>query len=406
MVAFDYPPSRGSSGVQRTLRFSSYLLDYGWRAIVLTVNPRAYPSTSKDLIGDIPNEVVVKRCFTLDAARHLSVKRKYLKIFALPDRWSNWKISAIPNGLYLIKKYKPDFIWSTYPIASAHQIAAVLQKNSDIPWIADFRDPMIQPSHPKDIRTRSIYKKIEKNTVENASKLIFTTPGALKIYKEKYPLEHKDKFSCITNGYDENCFAVAEKSVNVNYKSNNKNTFIHSGVLYPQGRNPLKLFQAISELKKEGGISEDTIEIILRATGHDKFYLKTLSDLNINGIIKLKPPIAYNAAVAEMIQADCLLLIQGAEFNHQIPAKVYEYLRAKKPIIALAEEFSDTAQLLKESGCAFTASLDDKSAIKKILLEYLNSDRATKMKNVSEGFIEKYSRKSKAKELAEILDNL
>jgi len=90
MIAYHYPPLRGSSGIQRTLAFSRYLREYGWQAIVLTAHPRAYPETGEDQLGDVPVDVPVYRAFALDASRHLSVRGAYPKLIALPDRWSSW----------------------------------------------------------------------------------------------------------------------------------------------------------------------------------------------------------------------------------------------------------------------------------------------------------------------------
>ena len=65
MIAFHFPPIKGSSGIQRTLKFSAYLLNHGWKAHVLTVNPRAYEQVDDGQIKEIPEEVIVKRAFVL-----------------------------------------------------------------------------------------------------------------------------------------------------------------------------------------------------------------------------------------------------------------------------------------------------------------------------------------------------
>src|SRR5262249_35592652 len=66
MVAFHYPPCHGSSGVQRTLAFSRYLPEHGWRPIVLTAHPRAYPHTRREQLADIPTDLALRRAFALD----------------------------------------------------------------------------------------------------------------------------------------------------------------------------------------------------------------------------------------------------------------------------------------------------------------------------------------------------
>ena len=144
MIAFHYPPFCGGSGVLRTLKFSHYLPEHGWKPIILSASPRAYSQLGNDQVGGIPASAVVTRGFALDAARHLAIRGRYLKWVAQPDRWASWWLGAVPLGLYLIRRYKPEVIWSTYPIATAHLIGLTLKLMTGIPWIADCRDSMTE----------------------------------------------------------------------------------------------------------------------------------------------------------------------------------------------------------------------------------------------------------------------
>lgn len=110
MVPFHYPPMNGSSGVQRSLFFSSCLDNYGWNAIVLTAHSRAHPETGSEGLKDIHASVMVKRTFALDAARHLSIGGRFPRFLALPDRWSSWILPAVWSGFWAIKKHKPAAI--------------------------------------------------------------------------------------------------------------------------------------------------------------------------------------------------------------------------------------------------------------------------------------------------------
>jgi hypothetical protein len=140
MIAYHFPPLRGSSGIQRTLAFSRDLREHGWHPIVLTVNPRAYPNTGADLMNDVPADVPVHRAFALDTSRHLSIRGRYPKFLALPDRWSSWSLGGIPAGLGLVRRYRPQVLWSTYPIATAHLIGLGLHSITGIPWVAGDRE--------------------------------------------------------------------------------------------------------------------------------------------------------------------------------------------------------------------------------------------------------------------------
>lgn len=177
MIAYHFPPLAGSSGIQRTLRFVRHLPHFGWQPLVLTANARAYERTSTDLLADVPAGTVVHRAFALDTARHLALGGRYIASMARPDRWISWKIDAVRAGLRMIKTYRPDAIWSTYPIATAHLIGAELHRRTGIPWLADFRDPMAQEGYPADPLTWQCFTDIEKEAVGLARFSVFTTPG-------------------------------------------------------------------------------------------------------------------------------------------------------------------------------------------------------------------------------------
>src|SRR4051812_24392204 len=122
LVAFHFPPVRGSSGVQRTLRFAQHLPKFGWRPIVLTVKPGAYEAVAEIAGNEVPANLTVARAFGLDAARHLSLFGRYPGRLALPDRWATWKHWAIRKARHILTQRRVDAVWSTFPIATAHEI--------------------------------------------------------------------------------------------------------------------------------------------------------------------------------------------------------------------------------------------------------------------------------------------
>ena len=183
MIAFQFPPMRGSSAIQRTLRFAQHLPKFGWRPIVLTASPGAYETVSTAAESDTgPMEVL--RARALDAAKHLSILGRYPRWLAVPDRWSSWKFSAIPAARRLIRERPVDLIWSTFPIATAHQIGHSIARRTGIPWIAEFRDPMWQgaayPPHP---RVTAIWRRLEGKVFEHARRIVVTTLGAAQDYQ-------------------------------------------------------------------------------------------------------------------------------------------------------------------------------------------------------------------------------
>ena len=408
MIPFHYPPMSGSSGVQRSLFFSTHLSKYGWNPTVLSAHPRVHPRVSDEAVHSIPDSIVVERVFALDVAKHLPFGGRYPKLFAIPDRWSSWVIAAVFKGYKIIKSIKPQVIWSTYPIASAHLIAIILHKFSKISWVADFRDPMTEESYPEDPLLFKVYRWIEKYAVMHATCVVVTTDGVKNMYLNRYSINDQERIKVIPNGYDEEKFKDVERKIaNNNIIIENISEtirLVHSGVIYPEERNPIEMFTAIAELKKEGLISAETLQVELRATGFDEYYKNIIDNLLIQDIVQLLPAINHEKCIKDMYMADALLLLQASNCNDQIPAKVYEYLRVGKPIVALTDLDGDTGNLLKNAGVLALAKLDNKNQIKDTILSLKEITKCGV--NYNQDLIARHSRQFQTKELAAILNSI
>lgn len=370
MVAYHFPPLAGSSGIQRTLRFVQHLPKLGWQPLVLTANPRAYERTSDDLNADIPAETVVRRAFALDTARHLSIAGRYVGAMARPDRWVSWRHDAVRVGLQMIREYRPSVIWSTYPIATAHLIGAALHRRSGLPWIADFRDPMAQDGYPSDPLTLARYVEIERETLALAARSIFTTRGAAREYARRYP-QAAARIELIENGYDEETFAAAEAGLPDRGPLNpGCLTLLHSGIVYPSERDPTQLMQALQQLAAAGTLRAGELKVRFRASSHDAMLAALAQQHGVTDFIELLPPVGYRDALAEMLRADALLVMQASNCNEQVPAKVYEYLRSGRSVLALTDPAGDTADLLRRSGITACARLDRAGEIAALLAAF------------------------------------
>ena len=407
MIAYHYPPVLGSSGVQRTLQFARYLPEFNWEPIILTVHPRAYPNIDPKFIDE--KQTKVYRAFALDTAKHLSVMQRYPRLMALPDRWSTWAIGAIPTGLYLIKKYKPDVIWSTYPIATAHLIGYCLHRMSKIPWITDLRDPMVDPDFPSEPMLRRTYQWIDKKVVHCSSRVVLTTPNATKDYQARYPELPASKFTCIENGFDEEIFSKIEKKLpsnpnHVNKTENKHFVLLHSGIIYSSERNPVQFFEALAYLSQKKLIDGNHLKIVLRATFNDDYIAGLIQQHKLESVVSIEPPVSYEEALSEMLTVDGLLIIQAANCNSQIPAKLYEYVRARKPILALTDAQGDTAMKLSDLGINTIAQLDSKDDIAEKLLQFIQTGKTQSAQIVPMEKIRLNSRNARTQELATLLN--
>ena len=404
MIAFHFPPLAFGSGIQRTLSFVRHLPALGWQPAVLTVAARAHSEIDWNSTQAVPPSVQVTRAFTLDAKRDLSIRGHYFEGAARPDRWASWHIDGVRQGLRIVKQWRPDVIWSTYPIPTAHRIAATLHAKSGIPWIADFRDPMLQSDYPKEPALRRSFGHIERSTIQAARFSVFTTPGAVRSYRASYP-DAAGRIVLLENGYEEDWFlSLPPRGMPDSSLSEAPLLLLHSGVVYPEERDPEQLFIALSRLQRAGTLTPQQLRIRFRASHHDDLLRRLAQQHGVADWLDIAPAISHREALAEMMQVDALLIMQAANCNNQIPAKLYEYLRAGRPIGALADPAGDTAAALLQAGVTEIAPLDSAAAIEAWLPAFVSKARMSTARIPDPAAVTAASRGERTKLLAGLLE--
>ena len=260
---------------------------------------------------------------------------------------------------------------------------------------------MAQDGYPEDPRTWASFKRVEERTFRLAAACTFTTTSAARFYAERYP-NSRSRIEVIENGYDEEAFTDADREPPEPLNPEMV-TILHSGIVYPQERDPTYLFMALSALKKKG-VDGNVLRVRFRAAFHDGLIFALATQYGVQDMIEIAPHIPYRQALREMLCADGLLVLQAANCNAQVPAKLYEYLRARKPVIALTDAEGDTAKVLRASGIEATANLDDPVAIEALLHRFLRPERHGMI--ASDHAVARASRARRAQELAALLDSV
>jgi glycosyltransferase involved in cell wall biosynthesis len=404
LIAFHFPPEAVSSGIQRTLSFFKHLGKYGWDSMVLSAHPRVYRTQNASQLGNLPPGQVVRRAFALDTKYHMGIKGRYLELLALPDRWVSWFLGAVPAGLSLIREHRPQVIWSTFPIATAHLIGLALHRLTGLPWIADFRDPMLQPAYPTAKLQRKVYRWIEAETVKRCTFAVLTTHSAMNTYRSRFP-ELASKFTVIENGYDEDGLAASAPGDATAVRTvPERITLLHSGVLYETGRNPAAFMKAVAMLKAEGCASAATLRVILRAPGDPEATQKLAREHGVDDIVEIAPSVPYRDALREMLSVDGLMVFQGTPFNTQIPAKLYEYFWARRPILGLVDPAGETARVMGAAGFDSVAHMDRPEAIVPVLKAFIEQIRAGSAHVASTEVVQQCSRANRTQQLAHLFD--
>tara|TARA_R110001599_G_scaffold229345_2_gene428521 strand:- start:35 stop:1243 length:1209 start_codon:yes stop_codon:yes gene_type:complete len=392
MIAADYPPCL-SAGVQRTYHFAENLLKNGWQPLILSAHPRIYQKLDHTIKVSPEIQKNVRRAFALDVSVHLSIKGKYLGFLEDPDKMAPWFYHGWRVGMSMIKEHEPDVIWSTFPISTAHKIALKLKLKTGKPWVADFRDPLHSHCEENYKNITKQAKTIDEDTLTYADLVVFATQKMRDLYHRAYPQFDGKKLVVIENGYDDDYFEniVKKKLIGSAF------TMLYSGALYPLGRDPLPLFKAISCLLRSEKISKANFKLRFRGSGDGVNYESDIAKFNLKDIVEFLPSISFSDSIQEMKNADGLLVLQGRNFNNQIPGKLYEYIATGNPILGLVGKGGATEDLINDLSNGFSVEESDVESIKDAIMNLMLGGFTPNTDYI------KYSRSNKASELVELL---
>jgi len=231
----------------------------------------------------------------------------------------------------------------------------------------------------------------------------------LRLFGARYPEIYPEKYALIANAYDEENFRAAEQSLHSAALSNRAPgilTLLHSGLLYPVERDPRPFFQALRELRLAGKLPPDSLRVVFRAAGEEEYFRTLLAEYDLKDMVDLLPPIPYDEAIREMFAASALLIFQASNCNHQVPAKLYEYLRVKKPILAVTDPEGDTATVLREAGAGTVLRLDSAPAIRDGLPDFLRRVRDGNEPLAGAKILRESTRQMRTEQLVRLLDSV
>ena len=415
IVTYYWPPS-GGAGVQRWLKFSKYLPDFGWEPIILTVDPEyaAYPVTDFSLKEDLPSSL---RIYTTPAINYFGIYRKDKskiptagfansvdntlkgKIFRfirgnffLPDPRKGWNRYAFKKACELIENEGIINIITTSPPHSTQLIGLKIKKKYPaLNWIADLRDPWTDIYYYKQFYPTFISKRIdqrfEKSVLKKADKIITVGVSLKNLFSSKIKgVEYKTEV--ITNGYDEDDFTGITPIIPAMF------TITYVGTLsdiYPIAG----FLNAVQIIKDKGN------EIILRFVGTVSQNQKDLiQSKSGDSILEFIPYVDHPAAIQYMLNTSVLLLIIPDHQSNKsiITGKIFEYIASGKPIICLGPLDGDAAGIIGNTGYGKTFSHMDSIEISEYLIQLISGKSITQ-KN-SNAF---YSRRELTKKIIPLL---
>jgi glycosyltransferase involved in cell wall biosynthesis len=409
-IAYHYPPESSSSGVLRTLKHTRYLGRFGWRVTVLTLDRKAYPVTDPRLEEQIPDDVRVVRTPFIDVKTRFAIRGHYPSLFAIPDRWIGWWPWAVAAGKRVMKGEPVDLIYSTSPHATAHLIGWALARHAGVPLVVDFRDPWYE--HPPEPGTTWIAqfaaRRLERVVVRRADRIVASTARLRDTLATRYPWKPKDKFVAIPNGFDEEDFSdVAQTS----RRSSQELLFVHAGNINASFRDPRPILVAVRGAAEAGLVELERMRFRFLGGGpfgESSEVRQAVEQAGLTSRVEFLPRVSYEAALAELKSAGVLLLLQSSpDTVDLVPAKLFEYLRTGRPVLALVPEGA-TSEIMRDVGGGWVVDPADDSGLRDAIVTAYRAWSSTSLASlaVDQARLQKFSRERLAADLAAQFDAL
>lgn len=348
LIAYYYPPENAIGGA-RSYRMAHYLMQEGHPVTVIAANPPGLPASPEEVVR-VSDTDKSGRKVRIGSALGWVIER-----FVMPysDRLS-WVAPAFARAVTLMGERPYRTVLSSHPPAATHLVALMLKWRYGVSWIADFRDPLWGNAYRTARRAAVLDPLLERMIFRNADVVIANTDSVAELWSKRYP-RWSHKIHLIWNGFDpEDEFAPIPTSGRA------RRTIVHTGTLYGP-RTPELLLQSLDRLSTdpvkiapeafqirmigpvENGSLDPSRPHVHRLTASDSLYVE-------------RRMIPKERARQEMLEADYLLLLDmttGDYAGMQLPAKIFDYIRACRPIIAFTQKGSVTERMLARARCRY-----------------------------------------------------
>lgn len=405
---YHFPPA-GGAGVQRPVKWIKYLRSMGFAATVITVRNGAYWAYDSSLLLDIPPDTHIERTFSLEPALCLPWQRwrqvadkapspdsfnwsaklapwlKWARTAILPDEQIGWVPFACWAAWRALGQRAHHGIVSTSGPFSAHLAAMAMQRSSKLPWLADFRDSWSRDPMQL-LRHHRCHRWLESLVARRATYCSGATLGIVRDLQQHLPKQASPNARCIhlPNGYDPADFPAQSTGTNQHEQRRHQAlrlTFV--GTIYGK-LNLLPVLEALALLKttevcpaaEKEASSSSKPSIILQLIGQRDSLARqsiaaAIERLQLAPYVSCQGYLPHSSAIWQMQQASVLLLLlyTGPGSEQIMTGKIYEYLAANRPILALVPT-GEAQALLERSQRACIVPPDDVQAIVAALRSY------------------------------------
>ena len=422
IITYYWPPA-GGPGVQRWLKFVKYLRNFEIEPVVYVPENPSYPIIDKSFEKEIPEgiRVIKKRIFEPYSIAEIFSKKNTETIssgiiqkeenqsalqkamlyirgnYFIPDARKFWVQPSVSFLKDEIENNTYDAIITTGPPHSLHLIGLKLKQILGVKWIADFRDPWTQIGYHEKLKLNKASRKKHiqlESEVLNAADHIITTSFTTK---DEFLEKTQQPVTVITNGFD--------SEINEQPNKSEKFQISHIGSLL-SGRNPENLWKAIKSLAEENENFRKNFQLRLAGKISEEV-LASITGNDLKPYLVNEGYVSHSMAVEIQKAASVLLLIEidSEETKGIIPGKLFEYLAAKRSILAIGPEDWDAEKIISETGAGSFHSYKDIEGIKAQILKLFQAYQEGNNSSSSHD-LEQYHRKELTGKLANLINHI
>ena len=360
LVTQAFPPYN-TSGAVRVGQLASFLVDGGHDIRVLTARPLPYPqalplSISEDAITwtrsadplvllqklrgspKTNSPAAAATAAPPGLAHRLSAMAAPL---AIPEPQVGWYPAAVAAGRELLRHWQPDAVYASALPFTAHLVAASLARRAGVPWVAEFRDHFAGNPYSNLPSWRApIDRWLERRVVASAAACVTVSEPMAETLRAR----HGKPAFVVLNGFD-----ATERAEPADRSRDQDHTLhvVYTGLIYPGRRDPAALFAAVKSL---GALAE---RVKMTFYGQDlRGVTAAAARHGVAANVQVCSAIPYRESLAVQRRADVLLLLlwNDAREAGVYTGKLFEYVGAGRPILAVGSDAGVAADLIRSRG--------------------------------------------------------
>ncbi len=318
----------------------------------------------------------------------------YLSVTNIPDAAVGWRRAAVRAAVRVCERWRPDVIYASGGPWSGLMAAATAARRIGVPWVAELRDPWAENHlYPFMGWRRVVDRWLERRTLSTAAGLVTVSEPMAQGLRRN----HAQPVRVVLTGFDRADYPPPDRT-----DDDGRLHVVYTGQFYGGRCDPTPFFEAIGRL----GSDAAKMRVTLFVRDDIPSIQRMVDRAGVGETVSIREPVAYSEALRQQVSADVLLLAlqDSAAFDGVYTGKVFEYIGAGRPILAVARDTNVAAELIRSAGLGF-ASMDP-AAIAEWLSEAMRRKVAGGLPAIDPGLVEPYSRLAQARVLEGFLKEI